>query len=284
MRIEDSNQNNLYAQTQNANNQTSNTRNNAPQTTNNQNAGNQFVINDMIQAIQNAQIAQASAVYERALEASQSSTVTTTDTVSEASRIAATENPATVRDSTAITPTNYSASAANTTAYAYPSVEIENAEAQISETENIEVSAQEVNEIPTPAEMQAQNTTFLIQQNFQIQANHSEVAENTRSDSSSIYQSGNTAGLWGSGQSTAQSQSSALISEDGFWGVEQTSQRIFDLAASIADGDPDRMNDMRDAVSRGFEAAGGRSGGQLPQISQQTYEAVMQNFDNWGLV
>ena len=39
----------------------------------------------------------------------------------------------------------------------------------------------------------------------------------------------------------------ADIAEDGYWGVEATSDRIIDFAKALTGGDPSKMNDMMDA-------------------------------------
>ncbi|MCL2171309.1 MAG: hypothetical protein FWB71_04070 [Defluviitaleaceae bacterium] len=74
-------------------------------------------------------------------------------------------------------------------------------------------------------------------------------------------------------------QAQADIAEDGFFGVEQTSQRLFDFAVAFAGDDPERLAVMRDAVLRGFAAAERAWGGNLPEISHQTLEATMNLFD-----
>ena len=71
------------------------------------------------------------------------------------------------------------------------------------------------------------------------------------------------------------------IADDGYFGVEQTSQRILDFARAISGGDPSRINVLRDAVERGFQAAERAWGGNLPDISQRTLEAVRRGFDEW---
>ena len=71
------------------------------------------------------------------------------------------------------------------------------------------------------------------------------------------------------------------IGDDGYWGVEQTSQRILDFARAISGGDPSRINILRDAVERGFAAAERQWGGDLPEISQRTLDAVRRGFDEW---
>ncbi|MBQ2803556.1 MAG: hypothetical protein IJF07_06630 [Lachnospiraceae bacterium] len=74
-------------------------------------------------------------------------------------------------------------------------------------------------------------------------------------------------------------QAQADIAEDGYWGVEQTSDRIIDFANALTGGDPDKIEDMRAAFKKGFEQAQKTWGGELPEISQKTYDAVMKKFD-----
>lgn len=70
------------------------------------------------------------------------------------------------------------------------------------------------------------------------------------------------------------------ISEDGYWGVKQTSGRILDFANALTGGDPDKIEEMREAFQKGYKQAEKTWGGKLPDISQQTYDAVMQGFDD----
>lgn len=71
------------------------------------------------------------------------------------------------------------------------------------------------------------------------------------------------------------------ISEDGYWGVNQTSQRIFDMAVSLSGGDEDKMDEMLEAFKKGFKEATKAWGKELPSISHQTYDAVMEKFENY---
>lgn len=73
-----------------------------------------------------------------------------------------------------------------------------------------------------------------------------------------------------------------LIADDGYFGVEKTSQRIFDLAVGIAGGDPSRIEAVRAGVERGFREAYDAFGGWLPEISYKTYDAVMKKLDDWA--
>ncbi|MBQ8822473.1 MAG: hypothetical protein IJZ82_07505 [Lachnospiraceae bacterium] len=74
-------------------------------------------------------------------------------------------------------------------------------------------------------------------------------------------------------------QAQADIAEDGYWGVEQTSDRIIDFAVALTGGDPDKVEEMREAFKKGYAQAEETWGGKLPEISQKTYDAVMKKFD-----
>ncbi|MDE6686985.1 MAG: hypothetical protein K2K17_06690 [Lachnospiraceae bacterium] len=71
------------------------------------------------------------------------------------------------------------------------------------------------------------------------------------------------------------------IAEDGYWGVDQTSSRIFDFAMALSGGDPDKMEKMRDAFLKGYKQAEKAWGDALPDISKRTYNAVLDKFDNY---
>ena len=74
-------------------------------------------------------------------------------------------------------------------------------------------------------------------------------------------------------------QAQADVAEDGYWGVEKTSDRIIDFATALTGGDPSKIEYMRAAFKKGYEQAEKAWGGELPEISQKTYDAVMQKFD-----
>ena len=77
-------------------------------------------------------------------------------------------------------------------------------------------------------------------------------------------------------------QAQADIAEDGYWGVEATSDRILDFAKALTGGDPSKIEEMRDAFEKGFKQATETWGGELPEISQKTYDAVLSKFDAWA--
>lgn len=72
------------------------------------------------------------------------------------------------------------------------------------------------------------------------------------------------------------------IADDGYWGVNQTSDRIVEFAKALAGDDPEKAEKMRAAFEKGFKAATKSWGSKLPDISQRTYDAVMDKFDDWA--
>jgi len=72
-----------------------------------------------------------------------------------------------------------------------------------------------------------------------------------------------------------------LVSEDGYFGVEQTSERIVQFAVGIAGGDPSRIDAIKEGIDKGFAEAKKAFGDWLPDISYDTYDAVMTKLDEW---
>lgn len=71
------------------------------------------------------------------------------------------------------------------------------------------------------------------------------------------------------------------ISEDGYWGVKQTSERMIDFAKALSGGDAGKIDELTAAIKKGFEKAEKMWGGKLPEISQKTYDAVMKGMEDW---
>jgi len=82
-----------------------------------------------------------------------------------------------------------------------------------------------------------------------------------------------------------QAQAQELISEDGFFGVKKTTQRIIDFAKALVgeNASEDRIELMRAAVQKGFDEVARLFGGfdKLPDVTKQTYDAIMKAFDEW---
>ena len=76
-----------------------------------------------------------------------------------------------------------------------------------------------------------------------------------------------------------QKKAQEAISEDGYWGVKQTSDRIVSFATALAGNDSKQLEKMRDAFLKGYKQAEKTWGGKLPDISQKTYDAVLEKLD-----
>lgn len=76
-------------------------------------------------------------------------------------------------------------------------------------------------------------------------------------------------------------QAQADIAEDGYWGVEQTSDRILDFAKALSGDDSSKADELLNAFKKGFEQATKAWGKDLPSISQDTYKAVEEKFNKW---
>lgn len=71
------------------------------------------------------------------------------------------------------------------------------------------------------------------------------------------------------------------IAEDGYWGVNKTSDRILEFAKAISGDDPSKADKLLDAFKKGFQEATKTWGKELPDISQRTYDAVLEKFETW---
>ena len=71
------------------------------------------------------------------------------------------------------------------------------------------------------------------------------------------------------------------VSEDGYWGVKQTAQRLFDFASALAGDDPEKMKEMQAAMEKGFKEATGAWGDELPEICKDTLDAANKMFDEY---
>jgi hypothetical protein len=78
-----------------------------------------------------------------------------------------------------------------------------------------------------------------------------------------------------------QKDAQKLIAEDGYFGVDQTSDRIVNFATGLAGGDPTKIDAIKQGVENGYQEALKAFGGTLPDISHQTYDAVMTKLDTW---
>ncbi|MBU0721433.1 hypothetical protein KJ877_08825 [bacterium] len=77
----------------------------------------------------------------------------------------------------------------------------------------------------------------------------------------------------------SQDEAAELVSEDGFFGINKTSQRIADFVINGAGGDEDLLRAGREGVLQGFKMAEEIWGGKLPEISQTTMAKTIEMID-----
>lgn len=79
----------------------------------------------------------------------------------------------------------------------------------------------------------------------------------------------------------AKAEAQKAISEDGYWGVEQTSDRILDFAKALSGNDVSKADELLEAFKKGYKQATKAWGKELPSISKDTYDAVEKKFNAW---
>lgn len=71
------------------------------------------------------------------------------------------------------------------------------------------------------------------------------------------------------------------IAEDGYYGIKQTSERLFTFASALAGDDVEKMKEMQAAMEKGFKQATKAWGKELPDICKDTLEAANKLFDDY---
>lgn len=77
-------------------------------------------------------------------------------------------------------------------------------------------------------------------------------------------------------------EATELVSDDGYFGVKNTAQRIFDFAVGIAGDDPTRLDAVVKGVVDGFAQAEEAWGGTLPDISYDTRDTLVTMLEEWS--
>lgn len=177
---------------------------------------------------------------------------------------------------------NYSAAAENTTAEKTESKEkaaesagavyeaSEEAKSSASTKKTYTPDANLVAKLKADAEQRTQQLQSIVEQLLTKQGR----TYNTANGLKSIYESLNV-------DPATRAQAQKDIAEDGYWGVNQTSDRIFDFAMALCGGDPDKMEEMKDAFLKGYKKAERQWGDKLPEICQNTYDAVLKKFEDY---
>lgn len=74
-------------------------------------------------------------------------------------------------------------------------------------------------------------------------------------------------------------EAKALVSEDGFFGVSQTSARLSDFVLSGGGDNVEKLKAGREGIIKGFNDAENIWGGKLPDISYETLDKALAKID-----
>ncbi|MEO1954939.1 MAG: hypothetical protein ABGW74_09590 [Campylobacterales bacterium] len=79
----------------------------------------------------------------------------------------------------------------------------------------------------------------------------------------------------------SQDEAKELVSDDGFFGVDQTAKRMSDFIINGANGDEDMLKAGREGMLKGYEDAKEAWGSELPEISQETMKKALETVDKY---
>lgn len=71
------------------------------------------------------------------------------------------------------------------------------------------------------------------------------------------------------------------VAADGYWGAEQTSDRILSFAKALSGDDPDKAEELLNAFKKGYKEATKTWGSELPSLCSDTYDLVEKKFNDW---
>lgn len=133
-----------------------------------------------------------------------------------------------------------------------------------------------VDQLKADQEARQQNLVSLVTKMMNKQAKTSAIAND---DTDSIWKFLAEGNFTVDPETKAQAQED--ISENGYWGVSQTSQRLFDFASALAGDDVEKMKKMQAAMEKGFKEATKSWGKDLPDICKDTLNAANKLFDDY---
>lgn len=71
------------------------------------------------------------------------------------------------------------------------------------------------------------------------------------------------------------------VAEGGYWSAESTSDRFIEFAIALSGDDKGKADLLIDAFKEGYAMAEEIWGGELPELSQKTYDMTLEKFENW---
>ena len=154
----------------------------------------------------------------------------------------------------------------------------QNSSKELSVEEQISKSAVEVS-----ISMNAQIVLFAIDSGDQIK-NNSSAQKNILSflSGAKLSKDFNLANTGYEGKPITEltaNEATELIGDDGFFGVEQTSQRVANFVFAFSADDISILEKGREGIVQGFEEAEKMWGGELPEISYKTQAKTLELID-----
>ncbi|MCP4148014.1 MAG: hypothetical protein GY757_09725 [bacterium] len=80
---------------------------------------------------------------------------------------------------------------------------------------------------------------------------------------------------------TSQAEAKKLIGPGGDLSPEKVSSRIVDFSIAAFGGDKSKIDVIRDAIDKGFAEAKKMLGGEISEVSKETYELIQEKLDKW---
>ncbi len=77
-------------------------------------------------------------------------------------------------------------------------------------------------------------------------------------------------------------QAKVDVAEGGYWSAEETSDRLVDFAKALSGNNPEKAEMLKDAFEKAFKEIEEMFGGELPQLSYDTFDKTMEKFDLWA--
>ncbi len=109
--------------------------------------------------------------------------------------------------------------------------------------------------------------------NFATQSGLAHLINNSDFDVSSLQHNGRSI------LDLSPEEAADLVSEEGFYGVKNTAQRLSGFVINGAGDDLEKVKAGREGIARGFKEAEKLWGGQLPDISYETFDLALKQID-----
>ncbi len=79
----------------------------------------------------------------------------------------------------------------------------------------------------------------------------------------------------------ARKRAEEMLAPGGAWSPDAVSSRIVDFAISAFGNDKDKVEEIGDAINRGFAEASKLWGGELPDITKETNKNIFEKLELW---